>query len=151
MDRHGAVRRRRPHFVQNIGDGTFHHSGSLAVRAAVAAGANITYKLLYNGAVAMTGGQDAVGAAAVPALTASCCGRGRRADHRHHRGPDAVPRRRGSPSGVDVWDRDALDEAQRELAATPGVTVLIHDQECAAEKRRKRKRGTLRRPDARAS
>ena len=78
------------HFVQNMGDGTFHHSGSLAVRAAVAAGSHLTFRLLHNGAAAMTGGQDAVGALSMPALTTEPAGRGRRADHRHHRGPHAV-------------------------------------------------------------
>lgn len=133
------------HWVQNMGDGTFHHSGSLMVRAAVAAGAHVTFRLLHNGAAAMTGGQDAVGKLSMPALTRSLAAEGvariliTTEDTTRYR-------RVRLARGVQVWDRSRIDEAQRVLADTPGVTVLIHDQECAAQKRRKRKRGTLARP-----
>jgi indolepyruvate ferredoxin oxidoreductase len=136
------------HWVQNMGDGTFHHSGSLAIRAAVAAGAHMTFRLLHNGAAAMTGGQDAVGALPMPALTRVLADEG---VARVIVTTEDVSRYRGVrlAKGVVVWDRARIEEAQEVLAATPGVTVLIHDQECAAQKRRKRKRGTLPDPTTR--
>jgi indolepyruvate ferredoxin oxidoreductase len=136
------------HWVQNMGDGTFHHSGSLAIRAAVAAGAHMTFRLLHNGAAAMTGGQEAVGALSMPQLTRVLLDEGvarvivTTEDRTRYR-------RVRLAKGVVVWDRARIDEAQRVLADTPGVTVLIHDQECAAQKRRKRKRGTLPDPTTR--
>ncbi len=130
------------HFVQNLGDGTFFHSGSLAVRAAVDSGANITYKLLYNQAVAMTGGQDPVGIMPVPELTRSLALEGVKRivvatpDPTAYRGValDAI---------AQVRHRDELDQIQAELAAVGGVTVLIYDDRCAAEERRLRKRDKL--------
>jgi indolepyruvate ferredoxin oxidoreductase len=137
-----------PHFIQNIGDGTFHHSGSLAIRAAVAAGVNITYRLLYNDAVAMTGGQTPVGKLAVPALISELALEGVQQvvvttpepERYHGVTLDRVAR---------VVHRDELDAAQRELATVPGVTVLLHDDRCATEKRRLRKRGKLETPPER--
>ncbi|WP_410676386.1 indolepyruvate ferredoxin oxidoreductase family protein [Amycolatopsis sp. cmx-4-68] len=128
------------HFVQNIGDGTFTHSGSLAVRAAVAANVNITYKLLYNSAVAMTGGQDAVGGLPVEKVAELLLVEGAKRVVITSDAPARL-RRRKLPAGVEVRDRTELLRTQEELAAVKGVTVLIHEQECAAEKRRKRRRG----------
>ncbi|MFG2791140.1 indolepyruvate ferredoxin oxidoreductase family protein [Streptomyces sp. NPDC048419] len=130
------------HFVQNLGDGTFHHSGSLAVRAAVAAGVTMTYKLLYNEAVAMTGGQSVEGGLDVVALTRLLALEGVRRivvttpEPRTYRGIRLDAR-------ATVRHRDDLADVERELAAVEGVTVLIHDDRCAAEERRMRKRGLL--------
>lgn len=130
------------HIFQNVGDGTYFHSGQLAVQACQAAGVNITYKILYNAAVAMTGAQHAEGALTVPQLAHKLTAEGIEhiivcADE-----PDRYPRR-AYPRGVKVYHRDRLDEAQRELREIPGVTVLIYDQPCAADARRKRKRGLM--------
>jgi indolepyruvate ferredoxin oxidoreductase len=128
------------HLVQNLGDGTFHHSGSLAIRAAVAAGVNITYKLLYNEHVAMTGGQAIEGQLSVPDLTRWLELEGVK---RIIVTTEETDRYKGvalSPI-AELRDRKELLASQQELARVEGVTVLIHDQECAAEKRRARKRG----------
>ena len=129
-----------PHLFQNIGDGTLFHSGSLAIRQAIAAGTSITYKILYNGAVAMTGGQHADGAIGIPDLTRELAAEGVKRTvvltdepERYH-GVTLAP-------GVEVHGREKLDDVQRELREIPGVTALIYDQHCAADLRRKRKRG----------
>ncbi|WP_443611864.1 indolepyruvate ferredoxin oxidoreductase family protein [Acrocarpospora catenulata] len=135
------------HFVQNLGDGTFHHSGSLAIRAAVAAGVTMTYKLLYNDAVAMTGGQRAEGRLDVPTLTRSLAAEGVRRIVVTTPEPDGYRGVRLAPI-ASVRHRDDLPDVERELAGIDGVTVLIHDDRCAAEERRLRKRGTLPTPRA---
>ena len=135
------------HIFQNLGDGTYFHSGQLAIQACIAAGVNITYKILYNSAVAMTGAQDAQGALDVPTLTRKLHTEGAAriivcADDPSHYGRRATRKKRFAP-GVLVWHRDRLDEAQRLLRSIAGVTVIIYDQRCAAEARRLRKRGKL--------
>ena len=135
----------RKHFIQNLGDGTYFHSGQLAVQAAIAANSNITFKLLYNGAVAMTGGQDAPGRVGIPALAGILLAQGVKQvlittdDVGDYRTVTL-------PAGVDVWDRTRIVEAQELLSNVGGVTVLIHDQACAAELRRDRKRGVVAAP-----
>ena len=137
-----------PHFLQNLGDGTFHHSGSLAVRAAVAAGLNVTYKLLFNGTVAMTGGQDVPGGMDVPALARSLAAEGVRRIVVTTEEPERYEDVQ-LPAIAEVRDRALLLRTQKELSKVPGVTVLLHDQACAAELRRARKRGKAPEPPQR--
>jgi indolepyruvate ferredoxin oxidoreductase len=135
----------RTHVFQNMGDGTYNHSGLLAIRACIAAGVNITFKILYNDAVAMTGGQPHDGPLSVERIVRQVEAEGVRqvmvvADE---------PQRHSALAGVPVRHRDEIDAVQRELRDVEGVTVLIYDQMCATEKRRRRKRGLLPEPQRR--
>ncbi|HLT26686.1 MAG TPA: indolepyruvate ferredoxin oxidoreductase family protein [Zeimonas sp.] len=130
-----------PHVFQNLGDGTYFHSGSLAIRQAVAAGANVTYKILHNDAVAMTGGQHPDGTVNAASIARQVRAEG--VERIAVVSDDPEPHRRNAaafPPGTTFHSRDRLDAVQRELRETAGVTVLVYDQTCAAEKRRRRKR-----------
>lgn len=133
---------RTQHVFQNLGDGTYFHSGILAIRAAVAAGVNITYKVLYNDAVAMTGGQPVDGPLSVGGIAHQVLSEGVAACVIVSDSPGSFAKS-SLPKGVDVLHRDKLDAVQRKLRETPGCTVLIFEQTCAAEKRRRRKRGRM--------
>ncbi|MBC5784441.1 indolepyruvate ferredoxin oxidoreductase family protein [Ramlibacter sp. USB13] len=133
-----------PHVFQNLGDGTYYHSGYLAIRQAVAARATLTYKILFNDAVAMTGGQPVDGIISVDGIARQVEAEGVKKvvvlsddigkyDGLHDR----------FPAGTEFHDRDQLDAVQRRLREMPGVTVLIYEQTCAAEKRRRRKKGEM--------
>ena len=136
-----------PHVFQNIGDGTYFHSGILAIRAAVSAGVNMTYKILYNDAVAMTGGQPMDGPLSVQRVTRQIQaeGVGRIAVVTDQ--PEKYPFDGQFADGVTIHHRDALDQVQRELREWEGVSAIVYDQMCATEKRRRRKRGLLEDPD----
>ncbi|MDZ7675384.1 MAG: indolepyruvate ferredoxin oxidoreductase family protein [Acidimicrobiales bacterium] len=138
-----------PHLIQNLGDGTLSHSGTLAIRAAVAAGADMTFKILYNKAVAMTGGQDVAGLLEVPAMTRALEAEGVARVVVCAEDPGRYGRRVRWAPGVEVHGRDHLDTVQEELREVPGVTVIIYDQQCAAEARRLRKRGEQEEPPQR--
>ncbi len=131
------------HVFVNLGDGTYNHSGSLAIRASIAMGSHITYKLLYNDAVAMTGGQAPESGFTVPQITRQLASEGVAkiivvADE-----PDRYENVADLAAGVPVYPRDQLDNVQKMLRETAGVTVLIYDQMCATERRRRRRRGRM--------
>ncbi|WP_114391365.1 indolepyruvate ferredoxin oxidoreductase family protein [Notoacmeibacter marinus] len=130
------------HIFQNLGDGTYYHSGSLAVRQAIAAGTNITYKILFNDAVAMTGGQTVDGPLTVEAVAKSLVAEGVKKLVVVSDQPENF-RRSDFPKGVPIEHRRELDRIQRELRQIEGTTAIIYQQTCAAEKRRLRKRGKM--------
>ncbi|MBP7003665.1 indolepyruvate ferredoxin oxidoreductase family protein [Amaricoccus sp.] len=138
---------KRKHIFQNLGDGTYNHSGVQAIRAALAAGVTITYKILYNDAVAMTGGQPNEGGLTAPQIARELKAMGVKTvvgvyDPKEAVDPDDFP-------GVPMRTRDELDAVQREMEETPGVSAILYIQTCAAEKRRRRKRGRFPDPDRR--
>ena len=139
----------RGHVFQNIGDGTYNHSGVLAIRFAIGSGVNMTYKILYNDAVAMTGGQAHDGGLTVDRMARQVAAEGVRQLVLVTDDPTKYPTNIEWPAGLTIRPREELDAVQRELAAVPGVTALIFDQTCAAEKRRRRKRGSYPDPDKR--
>jgi indolepyruvate ferredoxin oxidoreductase len=139
----------RNHVFQNLGDGTYNHSGYMAIRAAIASKTNITYKILFNDAVAMTGGQANDGGLTVPQVARQVAAEGAQRVVVVTDEPDKYPHDTVWPAGVTIYHRDDLIEVQKALAAIPGVTVMIYDQTCAAEKRRRRKRHTYPDPDKR--
>jgi indolepyruvate ferredoxin oxidoreductase len=131
----------RDHVFQNIGDGTYNHSGYLAIRAARAAGVNITYKILYNDAVAMTGGQRNDGDLTVDQIARQVAAEGASRVAVVTDEPEKYPSSVQWPAGTTIHHRSELDAVQKTLRQVPGLTVLVYDQTCAAEKRRRRKRG----------
>ena len=137
------------HIFANLGDGTYFHSGSLAIRQAVAAGVAITYKILYNDAVAMTGGQSVDGQLGVARITRQLQAEGVEKIVVVTDETEKYAEITDLASGTPVFHRDRLDEVQRTLREFPGVSALIYDQTCATEKRRRRKRGTLADPERR--
>jgi indolepyruvate ferredoxin oxidoreductase len=138
------------HVFQNLGDGTYFHSGSLAIRQAIAAKVNITYKILYNDAVAMTGGQPVDGTLTVPDIAHQVRSEGVKTIVVLSDEPEKWTRHELFPDGTEFAHRDELDAIQKRLRETPGCTVLIYDQTCAAEKRRRRKRKLMVDPPKRA-
>jgi indolepyruvate ferredoxin oxidoreductase len=132
-----------PHIFANLGDGTYFHSGSLAVRQAVAAGSTMTYKILYNDAVAMTGGQPVDGQLSVPQVAAQMRAEGVKRIAVVSDNPERYRGHPVIPDGTTFDHRSRLEAIQRELREEPGVSVIIYDQVCATEKRRRRKRGLM--------
>ncbi len=140
---------KRDHVFQNLGDGTYNHSGNMAIRAAIASGVTMTYKILFNDAVAMTGGQANDGGLTVDQIARQVAAEGAKRVVVVTDEPHKYAKNTDWPRGLTVHHRDDLDAVQRDLATVPGVSVLIYDQTCAAEKRRRRKRGTFPDPDKR--
>ena len=139
----------REHVFQNIGDGTYNHSGMMAIRAARASGVTITYKILYNDAVAMTGGQGNDGGLTVDGIARQVAAIGVNRLALVSDEPNKYPPGTEWPLGTTFHHRDDLLTVEKELAEIEGLSVLIYDQTCAAEKRRRRKRGTFPDPDKR--
>jgi indolepyruvate ferredoxin oxidoreductase len=139
----------RNHVFQNLGDGTYNHSGYMAIRAAIASNTNITYKILFNDAVAMTGGQANDGGLTVPQVARQVAAEGAQRVVVVTDEPAKYPNDTVWPKGITIHHRDDLITVQKDLAEVPGVTILIYDQTCAAEKRRRRKRHTFPDPDKR--
>ncbi len=139
----------RGHVFQNIGDGTWAHSGTLAMRAAAAAGVSITYKILYNDAVAMTGGQPVEGSLTVDQVARQVAAEGAKKIALVTDDPHKYPADVSWPAGMTIHHRSKLAEVQEVLREVPGLSALIYDQTCAAEKRRRRKRGLAPDPDKR--
>ena len=137
------------HVFVNLGDGTYYHSGLLAIRAAVGGDVNITYKILFNDAVAMTGGQPLGGPTTVPLISHQVAAEGVKRVAVVSDEPDKYPLSSNFAPGTTFHHRDDLDRLQRDLREWPGVSVLIYDQTCAAEKRRRRKRGLMADPPRR--
>lgn len=131
------------HVFQNLGDGTYFHSGSLAIRQAIAAGVNITYKILYNDAVAMTGGQPVDGTLTVPQIAHQMRAEGVQTIMLVSDEIGKWNKRELFPDGVEFFDRAELDAVQKQLREVKGTSILIYEQTCATEKRRRRKRGKL--------
>jgi indolepyruvate ferredoxin oxidoreductase len=133
----------QPHVFANLGDGTYYHSGTLAIRQAIAAGVNVTYKILFNDAVAMTGGQAIDGPITVPQVTRQLAAEGVETIVVLTDNPEKYPTDAGFAPGVTIEHRDALEKVQLQLREIPGVTALVYDQVCASELRRRRKRGLI--------
>jgi len=140
---------KRGHIFQNLGDGTYQHSGLLAIRASVAAGTAITFKILYNDAVAMTGGQPAEGSLSPMAISRQLAAEGVKDIRLVTDDPKRWHGSSGLAAGVQIHHRDELDAVQRVLREVPGTTAIIYEQTCAAEKRRRRKRKAFPDPDRR--
>lgn len=138
------------HMFQNLGDGTYSHSGLMALRASVLSKTNITYKILFNDAVAMTGGQPVEGQLTVAEITHQVASQGVRKIAIITDEPDKYPAAVNFAQGTNIHHRLELDAIQREFREISGVTVIINDQTCAAEKRRRRKKGTFPDPSRRA-